>query len=305
VVFAELLDKAGVGRSLGIQKTLDGQTLVKSDGERLASLAELVRLLPVQVLHSESFELLTGAPGLRRQYLDWVLFHVEQSFFPLWRQAQRALKQRNSLIRHDKIDRFQVELWSREYARYGQQVDEMRRSCVERLQPLVSQVIASLSPELAPRVGITYSRGWAREQALEELLVTQWQRDAELGYTRSGPHRADLRLTVDHRPAADLLSRGQSKLLVSALKLAQIQLLVEHGLSCIVLIDDLPAELDRRHRKRLCAQLEALGQQTLITAIDKSDLLDCWQGADQIEMFHVEHGLATPTASNDLAATDN
>lgn len=294
VVFAELAE--GESRmALGMQRSHSDKPIIKCNGERLKTAAELVRIVPVQLLNTEAFALLTGGPGGRREFMDWGLFHVEPEFYAAWQHARRALHQRNSLIRHDKIDRSQLELWSREYARYGEVLDVFRRDYIAALAPRFRQILSELNPTLTERISVVYSRGWARETSLEVLLNDNVDSDLRQGFTRVGPHRADLKLQVGAHSAADTLSRGQIKLVVASLRIAQAELLHERtGRRCVFLIDDLPAELDMQHRRHLCAALERLAAQVLLTCIDKNELMDCWQAADQVAMFHVEHGAISP-----------
>lgn len=296
VVFAELSSGEGNSQSLGISRQRDGsKPQIKLNGNALGSLSELVQIAPVQVLSADSFEMLTGGPSNRRQFLDWGLFHVEPNFFPAWRLAQRALKQRNSLIRHGKIDRDQLLLWSREYARYGEQIDQMRQAYLERLLPAVRSVMAELAPAISDRLDMTYSRGWAKDVSLEAALSNAIELDIQQGHTRQGPHRADLRVYAGPNLAGETLSRGQLKALVAGFHLAQAELLrTLIGRKSIFLIDDLAAELDREHRQRFCRQLERLDLQVLATSIEKTELMDCWRQADRIQMFHVEQGQITP-----------
>jgi DNA replication and repair protein RecF len=293
-VYTELSGGADLHR-LGMQRTKTDKPLVKFDGERLKTLSELVRLVPVQVLNAEAFSLLTGGPGERREFLDWGLFHVEPSFHAVWQQARRALQQRNALIRHGKIDRPQLLLWSQEYARYGGTLDQLRQSYIAALAPLFRQALSDLNPALVERVVLAYARGWPREQELEPLLVDSLDRDVQHGFTRLGPHRADLRMQVGGNNAADMLSRGQLKLVVASLRIAQARLLLERaGRHCLFLVDDLPAELDSQHRQQLCRSLEQIGVQVFVTCIAPDDLNGCWQNTDQLTMFHVEHGTIHP-----------
>lgn len=91
--------------------------------------------------------------------------------------------------------------------------------------------------------------------------------------------------------AADLLSRGQQKLVVCALRVAQGYVLSEiTGKKCVFLIDDLPSELDVFHRKALCLLLEELESQVFITCVDHNDLSQCWSIEQNPSLFHVKHG---------------
>jgi DNA replication and repair protein RecF len=300
VVFGELLTEDARKLALGLSRRQDGKPIIRLDAARLQTLAELVQIAPVQVLNTDTFEMLTGGPGQRREYLDWGLFHVEPRFFPIWRLAQRALKQRNSLIRHGKIDHDQLWLWSREYARYGEQLDALRDGYFAELLPRCRRIVSDLSPVVGDRLEVAYFRGWAKDHALEALLIEGIDRDLQQGFTRSGPHRADLRITIGANAAAEILSRGQLKIVVAGFYLAQAELLRDRSdKRSIFLIDDLAAELDDYHRRQFCAQLQRLNLQVLTTCIERDELADCWHGSEQLAMFHVEQGQIFPELASD------
>jgi DNA replication and repair protein RecF len=295
VVFGDLLDEQSRRISLGVSRRRDGKPTIRVDTVKLQTLAELIQIAPVQVLNNDTFEMLVGGPSFRREFLDWGLFHVEPRFFPLWRLSKRALKQRNSLIRHGKIDRPQLELWSREYARYGEELDVLRADYFSRLWLYCQATLADLSPAVSDRLEVAYYRGWSKDQSLEDLLIEGLESDIRQGFTRVGPHRADLKVTVGANAAADVLSRGQLKIVVAGFYLAQAQLVKElTAKRSIFLVDDLAAELDKRHRQQFCSRLEQMGQQVFVTCIDRNDLMECWQGLESPAMFHVEQGSVSP-----------
>jgi len=98
---------------------------------------------------------------------------------------------------------------------------------------------------------------------------------------------------VDGQNAAEILSRGQQKLLVCALKIAQGYVFSRlTGRKTIYLVDDLPAELDEKHRNLLAHWLETMNTQVFITGVEREILLSTWQNKPHIEtkMFHVEQG---------------
>jgi DNA replication and repair protein RecF len=139
-------------------------------------------------------------------------------------------------------------------------------------------------------VSIEYNQGWPEGQSILEVLLADKDRDIATGTTSHGAQRADVHVFVDGVAAADSLSRGQSKLLVYALKLAQAaHYQATTGHSCVFLLDDLPAELDYDNRKDVLAYLDHLQCQYFVTGVDKKD----FDGIDKelSQMFHVEHGV--------------
>ena len=93
--------------------------------------------------------------------------------------------------------------------------------------------------------------------------------------------------------AAEVLSRGQLKLALVALKLVQGRLIEEASVvSPLYLVDDLPAELDQTHCASVCKEL-GRGRQVILTAVDRGSLETAW-GGNPLNLFHVEQGRVQP-----------
>ncbi len=276
---------------IGVSRNLRDESLqIRVSGENLKSTSELARLLPLQVINPDTFRLLEGSPKLRRNFIDWGVFHVKhQDFFPLWKRMQKALKQRNSLLRHGRINSSELASWNIEFEKAANAIDLLRNEYIERLIPVFNQVLSELTD--LENLTIQYYRGWDKERSLNEVLTSGLARDAQSGYTHSGPQRADLRIRMGKVSAVDVLSRGQLKLVVCALKLAQGFLYKElSSKQCIFLVDDLPSELDIPHRLALCQLFQKMSCQTFITCVEKEALENCWLPETEVKMFHVKHG---------------
>jgi DNA replication and repair protein RecF len=273
---------------LGIRRARDASELeMRLAGERVTRLARLTEALPLQLVNPEAFRLLEGPPAGRREFLDWGVFHVKHDFFEAWRRARRALKHRNALLRRDRMDVASLMAWEQELARWGERVDTLRRDWMAAFLPVFEETLASLL-ELTD-LRLRYSRGWDRQRSLGEVLAQGRATDHQMGFTQQGPQRADLRIRLGRYPAVEVLSRGQLKLVVSALKLAQGRLLEQMtGRRCLYLVDDLPAELDARHRRVFCRLLESMRCQAFITSVDHDALVGHWQPHTPMAMFHVK-----------------
>lgn len=290
-IYGERLTPGGSLRSLGVSRQRNGEVLVRIAGANVRSLAQLADELPVLLINAESFELLVGQPQQRRRFLDWGVFHVEQDFRDHWLRFQRALTQRNHLLRRGRLSPNELEPWDRDLVRYGEAVSAGRARFLNRLQLAFNQLIADLTPELGA-VELRYRRGWDSDIGYGDVLARGLNSDREQGFTQSGPQRADLRVSVEGYPAAATLSRGQQKLVVCALKLAQGRILAESRQDPgLYLIDDLPAELDAERCERVCRSLRDIGAQTLLTCVDSATLPPGWLGDEEkVAVFHVEHG---------------
>jgi DNA replication and repair protein RecF len=230
--------------------------------------------------------LVTGAPEGRRRLLDGTLFHVEQGFLTLWRRYAQAVRQRNGGLRRGILEADSA--WRHQLAEAGELLTAHRAQMAEQLSGRLAVLAASLSADLSA-VSVQFRRGWDRSLNLAEALERNSQRDAAQGFTQVGPHRADLRVMVGDALAADILSRGQMKLLLVALKLVQGRLIEESGpTQPLYLVDDLPAELDAVHCASVCAEL-GVNRQVVLTAVDRGALEAAWH-TGPLSLFHVEHG---------------
>ena len=286
----------GPAMSLGVRRERSGDAQIKVGGKPVRAVAELAEQLPLQVITSGSFELLTGPPAARRQFLDWGVFHVEQFFFSQWQRFQRCIKQRNNLLRRGKISTQELSVWTRDLVIAGTAVSDYRKGYFEELAPRFKAIMRLLSPTL-DELDLHYRQGWDRRLSYEEALRQGENADREQGYTHAGPQRADIRVTVGGYVAADTLSRGQQKLAVCAMKLAQGQMMSElkQG-QCTYLIDDLPSELDDQHASLVCDQLASMDAQVFITCVKPEEIRVVWPKDQSFGLFHVEQGTVQPQA---------
>lgn len=287
-VVGRMVDAAGRVRRLGVERGRSGAATLRLDGSSAERMTELARVLPVIAIHPESHDIVIGGPEERRRLLDLGLFHVEPGFHEIWRRFRRALAQRNALLRRGASDRA-FEPWDGELAAVGEALDRVRRQYVDALSPLVGAMQPCLLDD-DESLELVYRRGWAEDRSLYDALNDERRRAGERGGTSVGPHRADLGLRVGGREARQQVSRGQQKLLVYLLRLAQVQQLVQSEVpgGCVLLLDDLPAELDRERRKRVMALAAKIGVQVFVSALE-SDAVP--RPADWgARVFHVEQG---------------
>lgn len=280
---ARIREKGGGERRLGMEKSREGTDL-RVQGRTVRTLGEFAHFLPVQVLHPEGYLLVAGGGEERRGFVDWGVFHVKHEFGDVWQRTQRLLRQRNKALR-TRENRTTIRAWDQELASAASAVDRYRADYLSDLLPHLRQYAAALvGPD---RVAYEYRRGWTGD--LLSQLAARLTLDRERGYTSIGPQRADLVIRLDGQRAADHASRGQLKLIVSSMRLAQMSCLrVATGAPGILLIDDLSAELDRSNRQRLLELVAALQAQAFVTATDAA----LWpeSTAQDARRFHVKQG---------------
>ncbi|MGB5326446.1 MAG: DNA replication/repair protein RecF [Pseudomonadales bacterium] len=275
--------------ALGVQRERRGGFTIRIDGENIRSAVELARVLPLQLINAASYLLIEGGPKQRRQFIDWGVFHVEHRFYEEWRRLQRALKQRNAILRA-RGGETQILPWDRELAESGEAMDKARARYLRDFEPVFTRMLAKLSD--LDGISLHYSRGWEADKPLGKALEESRARDRSRGLTHAGPHRADLKIRAHGDDAGLVLSRGQQKLVASALRLAQSHCFAaQTGRRCLLLVDDLPAEMDSEHQRRLCSLLADQGTQLFITCIEPGEIQRfAWPDSRKTRWFHVKHG---------------
>ncbi len=288
-VFAQLLSSGQRDIPVGVERDTHGIVRSRIAEKDAASVAELAYLLPIRIINSQSHQLFEAGPVFRRKYLDWGLFYHFDAFFLCWRQFERVLKQRNIVLR-DQLSRQELDVWTAELLKYSIELDNFRRDYINMLQP----VLAELTGELLDmrNLEIHYSPGWDDSQSFAEILASNYHQERRSGYTQVGPHRADFDIRLDGISVKHFLSRGQQKLLICAMILAQGMLLAKCvNKSLIYLIDDLPSELDLYSRQKLISLLAKQPTQIFITAVESETICALLNKSDvSLKVFHVEHG---------------
>jgi DNA replication and repair protein RecF len=262
VVFGEI-DTATRRVPMGIEGSSKGMR-AQIDGDKPSSLAELALFLPVQIIDPEVHRLIEEGPSRRRRFLDWGVFHVEQTFVGHWQRYQQALKQRNAALKC-RQPRGVVSVWDGDLIRSGELLSAARARYVSLLTPHAQAVARHL---LRMELALGYRNGWAKDQTLAEALTQSWAHDQEAGATQAGPHRAELSVRLDGATVKDHISRGQQKLLAAALLIAQIKLFPESAsVQPSILLDDPAAELDDERLAGLIREVSAQPVQLIVTTL--------------------------------------
>lgn len=290
-VFGQIGRKSLSTRPVAIRRNKT-ECQIKLDDKMLKKRSELSLSLPIQIINPESHQILEQGPKFRRHYLDWGVFHVKHGFLKVWKEYCHILKQRNASIRH-RLPDSAIKAWDIGLLQKALEIDRLRRDYLGHLTPVfekIGQEVFELNG-----LAINYKQGWARDLNYQAALDQSFDRDKSSGFTHVGPHRADIQITINGQPAVEFASRGQQKLIITALKLAQVTLmkkLVEKD--CPVLVDDLASELDENNRGNLLQALDNLDTQVFITATEES-LVDMG-GIHDKKMFHVKHGVIQEVA---------
>ncbi len=248
--------------------------------------SELAYTLPIQIIHPKSFELLDSGPQIRREFLDWGVFHDNENFLLIFSKFKTALIQRNALLKSKKIQL--IDVWNKELIYYGTIVNQYREVYIQKIKPIFLNILKYFFQ--IENIDLKLLPGWDTSLELENILVSNLEKDLRYGFTQNGPHRGDFQISMDDRLVKDVVSRGQLKLFVISLKLAQMQLLLNEKINkgCF-LIDDFSAELDVENREKLLLYLSNMNCQVFITATEISEFGNLSK-INNYKMFHVEHG---------------
>ena len=262
VVFGEV-DSANRRVPMGVEGSRAG-IRAQIDGDKPSSLAELALQLPVQIIDPEVHHLIEEGPSRRRRFLDWGVFHVEQSFVGHWQRYQQVLKQRNAALKTHQ-PKSVVSVWDSDLVRSGELLSAARSRYVAALSPRAEAIGRNL---LGMELSLSYRSGWAKDQSMAEALQQSWNHDQEAAATQVGPHRAELVIRLDGTAVKDRISRGQQKLLAAALLIAQIKLFPEGSpVQPSLLLDDPAAELDDDHLAGLIREVSSQSVQLIVTTL--------------------------------------
>lgn len=277
-------DRADQSHRLGVERSAEGWR-GRIDGADSQRISEFAALLPLVLFEPNSHALIEGEPERRRRFLDWQLFHVEHDYLSSWRRYARLLRQRNAALKERATDAV-FDAIEPELVRRAEALTRARSGLVARLGRLVGAMTAELGFRLPGELELRYRPGHPDDEVLADLLRARREGDRETGFTRHGPHRAELVMRCAGRPAADM-SRGQQKLVALVLLLAQLRLLQrEQGLAPLLLLDDPVSELDAEHLAALTGWLSDQPLQSWVTATSEAPL--------PASMFHVEQGRVSP-----------
>lgn len=272
--------------TLGIQKTQKTQKL-RFNQQKTNTISTLARYLPVITMHPDSHLLIQGSAHNRRNYMDWSAFHVKPEFLQDWRKFNKCLRQRNNLLREGRNSGSEFNAWTQEFYEASERINKTRSEIFNEINIIFKDFSNKIVPEC--QTDINYYKGWPVENTLEDTLNRAEKTNKDYKFTSWGPHRADLKITLNNNHAKLTASRGQQKLITAALLLAQIKHFQNKSTqSCIVLLDDIKAELDKEHAHALFETLQELRCQIVISTIGSDDInLDGWKDSRQ---FHVKQG---------------
>lgn len=221
---------------------------------------------PIVLFEPDDLRLLNGSPARRRQFIDRFISQLDPLYAAALRKYDRALRQRNNLLKRDQTTPDELFVWNVALAEHGAYIIEERIRFIERLNASLNDVYRQIA-QTNDTVTIHYS--YTRIDAIKQKMLADLhahsERDRLLGYTSIGPHRHDVLFEFNFSPALSVASRGEVRTIVLALKFLEVditeQLIAQKP---VILLDDVFSELDATRQKLLTSQLS--GHQIIITS---------------------------------------
>jgi len=232
--------------SCGLKKGSKKQ--FKRNSKIYKKLQEHIGLLPLVMITPSDDSLILGGSEERRKFMDGVISQYNQNYLDDLLKYNRALLQRNNLLKRFVIDRYfdneLLGIWDAQLVEYGKRIHSERAEFVKKLIPVFQEFYSFIS-ENNEKVDLVH-HSVLYEGNFEEILLESQAKDRLIQYTSQGIHKDDLVLKIGDYPIKKLGSQGQKKTYLVALKLAQFEFVKEiSGLKPILLLDDIFDKLDQ------------------------------------------------------------
>lgn len=233
---------------------------IKIDQKTINSYQELRQAYRVITVTEDDLQIVKGGPDKRRSFLDHALLLRYPELLPLFKQFKTVLDQRNALLQHNNIAHDELQVWTTALENVSAQIQEQRISFVQELQTTINTLIAQ---EWDTSYTIKLSYEIKKEQTDKNHLKA-----LEMRYKRSlfGAHLDDVTITFQNKPARLFSSRGQQKLIVLLIKLAQVQQFLASCGTCTFLLDDFMTDFDKVVMKNLIDSCIKLKTQLIFTS---------------------------------------
>ncbi len=281
--------RGGISRASGelrieVEIPAGGRRRILVNGKRPRRHSDVAVEVPLVAFLPDDLDMVKRGPALRRDYVDELGEHLSPSIGANRTEYEKALRQRNSLLRSDRgrMDPLALDVWDERVAETGARVLRDRLSIISRLVPLLEASYHTLGG--GGRLTVEYVSSWAGpvdaaappgEEAvaamLRDALEARRPRDLDQRTTTAGPHRDEPTMLLDARPTRTQASQGEQRSVALAMRLAAYRLLRDrHDVAPILLLDDVFSELDAT---RAAAVMELLPRgQVFVTSARDDDI---------------------------------
>lgn len=222
---------------------------------------------PAVLFEPSDLSLITASPTRRREYFDRFLSQLSDGYGSSLSRYNKALKQRNELLKQEFVSPESLFSWDVLLAQYGVLIRKARASLVAALNDRLTGVYRGIA-ENKDEILLSYNSytGEVEESEYLRLLTLDFERDRLTGHTNFGIHKDDYVFVFNSVPADGTASRGETRSIVLALKFIEAEMLFESLLrKPLILLDDVFSELDETRQKALVKNFQE--NQVILTSV--------------------------------------
>lgn len=220
---------------------------------------------PIVLFEPDDLNLVGSSPTSRRNYFDRIFGQLSEKYCMALSRYNKALKQRNELLKQELIKRNDLFSWDVMLARYGVELRNERAGFIEKIEEKLTDVYRSIA-ENGDEVGVRYVSEVGDESGFLKKLEEGFERDRILGHTSFGVHRDGYEFLFNQSLADGSASRGEVRSMVIALKFIEAEMVKrEIGKNPVVLLDDVFSELDDVRQKCLVRNFQE--NQIILTSV--------------------------------------
>tara|TARA_B100000963_G_scaffold214545_1_gene187167 strand:- start:6347 stop:7423 length:1077 start_codon:yes stop_codon:yes gene_type:complete len=278
------------GDVVEIEKIIDKPISVSLNNKKIASKV-LLKKFPCTPIHNNTFSFASAPPDFRRKLLDRSVATCEELFMINWFAYYRALKQRNTMLKNNRIS--DIYAWNTQLVEYGNVLTDSRKlffkKTLNNFRIILDLIDATNVFDFLGNIEISFYQGWDNNDAFLDILEDNFDNDRRRKTTLLGPHKSDIKFSINSIDAKQILSRGEQKFFSILWSCAQNEVLKnDYKINPLLIIDDVKSELDERVFNLFLEILKHSKNQIIFSCIDHAFSSKIAHSLNQFKMFHVE-----------------
>lgn len=246
----------------------EGKRVIRINKRQVKSYKELIDYYRVITITEDDLDIIKGGPGVRRTFLDQVILHKDPTFMQLFRKYRNTLENRNSLLKNGS-DRLSLLHWTE---LLWQISDTIQKRRIETLSDLAAGTNILLKNHFDQSITINFfykPKKFCNQNCFDDFLNdygASLEDEKKYGRSLFGIHLDDISIEFQDRKSKIYASRGQQKLIVLLLKIAQLQELTALRGPYLLLLDDFMADFDRNRGTRFIEIINDIGSQAIFVS---------------------------------------
>ena len=273
-----------------IEKKISNPISIKLNSSKITT-SNLIKKFPCTLIHNDTFSFANAAPDFRRKLLDRSIFIVDDIFSASWFAYYRALKQRNHLIKNNRIS--DIYAWNEKLSKEGTILTNQRKEffhkCFVEYSYLLKELDIASAFNFFEAMNVDFFQGWDAGTTLAECLEKNQDKDLKRKTTTEGPHRSDIKFSINNQDAKQIMSRGEQKFFSILWSCAQNEVLKKHyKTEATLIIDDIKSELDDKIYSLFINLLKHNKNQVIFSCIDDTFSSKISDSFNEFKKFHVE-----------------